>query len=74
MAETELVGGYQYGRMYENILVPTDGSDAAKIALEHALWHADQDGARLHTLYVAEIGHLSESLDEEAFDTERPPK
>lgn len=38
--------------MYERILVPTDGSDAAGVAVEHAIELASFVGARLYLLYV----------------------
>ncbi|MFB6084136.1 MAG: universal stress protein [Halorientalis sp.] len=40
--------------MYESILVPTDGSDTAQAAVDHAIDHAKQYDAALHTLYVVE--------------------
>jgi len=40
--------------MYENILFPTDGSEAADAALDHAVDHARQYGATLHVLFVAQ--------------------
>lgn len=40
--------------MYEEILVPTDGSPAADAAIEHAVDLADQYDARLHALYVVD--------------------
>lgn len=53
--------------MYDSVLVPTDGSDAAEAALAHAIGVADRNDATLHTVYATEIGDLSESLDEETF-------
>lgn len=38
--------------MYDRILVPTDGSESADRALDHALNIAGQYGAELHVLYV----------------------
>ncbi|MFB6160685.1 MAG: universal stress protein [Haloferacaceae archaeon] len=38
--------------MYDEILVPTDGSDAARHALRQAIDLATQYDARLHALYV----------------------
>ncbi|WP_049986980.1 universal stress protein [Halobellus rufus] len=40
--------------MYETILVPTDGSDQADAALDHALSLARQHDATVHLLYVAD--------------------
>lgn len=39
-------------RLYEDILVPTDGSDAAETAASHALAVAVEHGATVHVLYV----------------------
>ncbi|WP_066415074.1 universal stress protein [Halorubrum aethiopicum] len=40
--------------MYDDILVPTDGSPASDAAIEHAIDLADRYGARLHALYVVD--------------------
>ncbi|ELZ82818.1 stress response protein [Haloferax larsenii JCM 13917] len=51
--------------MYDHILFPTDGSDCADEALEHAIEHALQYDATLHALYVAdvrEVGHTAPAL------------
>lgn len=40
--------------MYDEILVPTDGSEPAKAALDEAIDHAKSHGATLHVLYVVE--------------------
>ena len=40
--------------MYREILVPTDGSDASTVALDHALSLASQYDARVHGLYVVD--------------------
>ncbi len=40
--------------MYDEILVPTDGSPASDAAIEHAVDIAAQYGARLHALYVVD--------------------
>jgi nucleotide-binding universal stress UspA family protein len=40
--------------MYDEILVPTDGSEAVDRALDHALRLATDHGARLHALYVVD--------------------
>lgn len=40
--------------MYDDILFPTDGSDAAAAAFEHAKSLAAQYGAQLHLLYVVD--------------------
>jgi nucleotide-binding universal stress UspA family protein len=48
--------------MYDDILVPTDGSDASNRALEHAVDLASQYGATIHVLYVVDAGSYA-SLD-----------
>lgn len=40
--------------MYENILIPTDGSDAVEGAIDNALDLAKKYDARVHALYVVE--------------------
>ncbi|WP_459192163.1 universal stress protein [Halosimplex sp. J119] len=45
--------------MYEEILFPTDGSDAADAALEVAVAVADAHDATLHVLYVADTNQPS---------------
>jgi nucleotide-binding universal stress UspA family protein len=39
--------------MYDQILFPTDGSDGAAVALEHAIEQAAAHGAQIHVLFVA---------------------
>ncbi|UVE49718.1 universal stress protein [Haloferax larsenii] len=48
--------------MYDDILVPTDGSKAAERAIEHALDIAETYGATLHALYVVDTS-IYTSLD-----------
>jgi len=45
--------------MYDNILVPTDGSAASEGAVEHAIELANQYGATVHALYVVDTGAYS---------------
>jgi nucleotide-binding universal stress UspA family protein len=45
--------------MYEHILVPTDGSDAATSAVDHAVDLAEQYDATLHVLYVIDANAYS---------------
>lgn len=40
--------------MYDRILIPTDGSDTANLAVDRAIDMADRHDAELHVLYVAE--------------------
>lgn len=41
-------------RMYENILLPTDGSDGARRGVEHGLDIAEKYGAKVHVLFVVD--------------------
>jgi len=41
--------------MYNKILVPTDGSEGSKIALEHAKGLAEKYSSEIHLLYVADV-------------------
>lgn len=41
--------------MYERVLLPTDGSDAADVATEHAIGLARQFDIPLHALYVVDV-------------------
>ena len=41
--------------MYDNILVPTDGTPEARVGTEHALELAAAVGATIHTLYVIKL-------------------
>ena len=50
----------QSDSMYDTILVPTDGSDPANRAVEHALVLADRYDARVHALYCVETYRYSE--------------
>lgn len=45
--------------MYEDILVPTDGSKGTDDAVEHALDIADKYGATVHALYVVNTSAYS---------------
>lgn len=44
---------------YERILVPTDGSDHAAVAVEHALSIARTYGAAVHVLFVVDTGQIA---------------
>ncbi|KAB1194574.1 universal stress protein [Haloferax sp. MBLA0076] len=51
--------------MYSHILFPTDGSECADAALDHALDHAEMYDATIHALYVAdvrEVGHAAPAV------------
>jgi nucleotide-binding universal stress UspA family protein len=54
--------------MYEKILVPTDGSDTAENAVEHALDIAEKYGAEVHALYVVDTDSMSLTLGGEQLD------
>ncbi|WP_049952235.1 universal stress protein [Halostagnicola larsenii] len=54
--------------MYDQILVPTDGSDTAEEAVEHALDLAERYGATVHALYVVDTNAMSLSLGGEQLD------
>ncbi|NUB91217.1 universal stress protein [Haloterrigena sp. SYSU A121-1] len=54
--------------MYERILVPTDGSETAEVAVEHALELAERYDAVVHTLYVVDTDSMSLTLGAEQLD------
>ena len=54
--------------MYERILVPTDGSDAAELAVEEALDVAEKFDAAVSTLYVVDTDAAEVSLGTEQVD------
>ena len=54
--------------MYERILVPTDGSDVAQSAVDHAIDLATKYDAELHALYVADTDAIAYSLGAEQVD------
>lgn len=41
--------------MYETVLLPTDGSETAASAVDHAIDAAARHGATVHLLYVADV-------------------
>lgn len=43
---------------YDDVLVPTDGSDAATAAVEHGVAIAEETGAEVHALSVVEVGDM----------------
>lgn len=51
--------------MYERILVPTDGSDIAALATDHALDIAAKYDAEVHALYVIDLDAVDISLGTE---------
>ena len=44
--------------MYDEILVPTDGSETSDAAVEHAVYLADRCDSRVHGLFVVDSGPL----------------
>lgn len=44
--------------MYDRILFPTDGSDGAAVALDHAIEQAEAHGAQIHVLFVTNTTYL----------------
>ena len=51
--------------MYDDILIPTDGSAVAETAIDHAIDLAEKYDARLHALYVVDVDALDVSLGTE---------
>ena len=54
--------------MYDKILIPTDGSQTAEVAIEHAIDHAERYDAELHALYVVDIDAVNIALGTEQVD------
>lgn len=54
--------------MYDRILVPTDGSRVAEVAVDHAIDLAEKYGAEVHALYVADTDAITYSLGTEQLD------
>jgi len=53
------------GDGYEEILVPTDGSEPATVAVEHALAIAERMDARIHALNVVDAATLASGPEEQ---------
>ena len=53
LAEDNVVPESGYG-MYNHVVIPTDGSDAAERAADHALGIAERYGADVHVIYVVD--------------------
>ena len=60
--------------MYERILVPTDGSDVAEAAVDHAIDLAMKYDAELHALYIVDTDAVAYSLGAEQVDRIRQGK
>ncbi|OVE85611.1 universal stress protein [Natronolimnobius baerhuensis] len=54
--------------MYERILVPTDGSKVAQVAVDNAVDLAEKYGAEVHALYVADTDAVAYGLGTEQVD------
>lgn len=54
--------------MYNQILVPTDGSRVAQAAVKHAVDLAEKYGADLHALYIADTDAVAYGLGTEQVD------
>ncbi|WP_336134531.1 universal stress protein [Natronomonas amylolytica] len=54
--------------MYDDILVPTDGSACAAAAVEEAIGHANTHDARLHVLYVVDESRVPAEEQPELYD------
>ncbi|MXR51831.1 universal stress protein [Halovenus sp. WSH3] len=49
--------------MYDEILVPTDGSAGVEQALDHAVALASKFDARIHTIYVLQTPEMADTLE-----------
>ncbi|GAB6863113.1 universal stress protein [Haloplanus litoreus] len=54
--------------MYDDILIPTDGSEPAAAAFEHACSMAERYDATIHALYVVETDSLAHEAPELAIE------
>lgn len=54
--------------MYDRILIPTDGSNVAEAAVDHAVDLAAKYDAELHALFVADVDAVSYGLGTEQLD------
>lgn len=57
--------------MYAHILVPTDGSETAAVAVEHAVDLAGKYDATIHALYVIDVDATSYALGSEQIESIR---
>ncbi|WP_049996154.1 universal stress protein [Halococcus sediminicola] len=48
---------------YEDVLIPTDGSDAASAAIDHGLTIAERCDATVHALSVVDVSSLADSYN-----------
>ncbi|WP_247000077.1 universal stress protein [Halosolutus gelatinilyticus] len=57
--------------MYEDVLIPTDGSDGTRRVIDHALTIADQFDATVHALSIVPEGPFGTLEGEEAIESAR---
>ena len=57
--------------MYDHILIPTDGSDGALKAFEHALHLAEMYDSTIHLIYVVEPIHTADVGTEQVLEAMR---
>ncbi|AZH25030.1 universal stress protein [Haloplanus aerogenes] len=57
--------------MYDRILVPTDGSDPASTATNHALTIAERFDATVHALYIVDVDGIAHEAPGLTLDTLR---
>jgi nucleotide-binding universal stress UspA family protein len=57
--------------MYDRILVPTDGSESAEAAMEHAIGLAETFDAEIHLLHVVDTRHYDTSIESAVEPLER---
>jgi nucleotide-binding universal stress UspA family protein len=57
--------------MYDRILIPTDGSNVAEAAVDHALDIAERYDAEIHALFVADTDAIAYGLGAEQVDRVR---
>ena len=59
----------EIGAGYQELLVPTDGSEAAEVAVDWGLTFADIDDGRLHALYSVDTGRFAGGELAEVYDS-----
>ncbi|WP_135820101.1 universal stress protein [Halostella litorea] len=60
--------------MYDNILIPTDGSEPARRSIRHGVDIAERYGATVHALYVVDLQATNYSLGTEQVERLRQGK
>lgn len=48
---------------YEEVMIPTDGSDAASVAIDHGLAIAEAADARVHAVTIIDVGAMAPTPD-----------